>query len=92
MGSVLVDGVVDVDQDDLDVIGLLGGAVRVDAGDADELEEVEECGLGQPLEVESALAVAVAGDGAVAVGGGGEALEADLLEGRQLILELRAGG
>lgn len=90
VGTVLVDGVVDVDEDDLNVVGLLGGAVRVDAGDADELEEIEKDGLGQPLEVQRSLAVGVGGRGAVAVGGGREALDPRFLEGGQLILELWA--
>lgn len=68
MGPVLVDGIVDVDEDDLDVVCFLGSAVRIDAGDADELKEVEEDGLGQSLEVEGALAVAVARDSAITVG------------------------
>lgn len=91
MGTIFIDGIVYVDEDDLYVVGLLGGAVRIDAGYADKFEEVQEDRLGKSFEIEGTLAIAVAGDRAVSIRRSwGEALEASLLECRQLVLELRS--
>lgn len=59
MGTVLVDGVVHVDQDCLYVGDLGSDAIRVDARDAYELEEIEQDRLGHALEVQGAVAVVV---------------------------------
>lgn len=88
MRTILVAGVVYVDEDGLDILGFLGGAIRVDAGDTYEFEEVEEDGLGEALEVEGAVAVAVGGRSDGAIRGGLETLYARLFERRELVFQL----
>lgn len=83
VGTVLVDAVVDVDQYVFDVVGFLIQTVWVDACDAGELEKVQQGGLGQPLEIEGALAIGVAWG--VAVLSGLEGLDAGFFKGRELV-------
>lgn len=83
--AVLVARVVDIDEDGFDVVGLVDSAVRIDAGYADELEEVEQHGLDKALEVERTVAVRIGGR---AVGGGREAHDAGFFESRELVFKL----
>lgn len=59
MWSILIDATMHVNKNGFNVIGLFGDALRVDAGDTNELQEVEHCRLGQALQVESAFVVTI---------------------------------
>lgn len=85
---VLVAGMMYIDKDGFDVFGLLGSAVRVDACDTHEFEEIEQGGFGEALEVEGAVTITVRGRGGITVGIGLEALYPRLFEGWKLVFQL----
>lgn len=89
MRPVLIAGMMYVDKYGFDIFGLLGSAVGVDACDTHEFEEIEQDGFGEALEVEGAVTVTIGGRGRIAVCTGLEALYARLLEGRELVFQLK---
>jgi hypothetical protein len=101
VGAILVEGVVDVEEQGLEVGDFRGAVVDIDGEGARELEEVEEEGLDEALELEGVVGVgdvpAVeggAGGGVVALAGGVggcEVLDAGLFEGYELVGQLWCG-
>lgn len=85
---VLIAGMMYIDEDGLDVFCLFSGAIRIDACDTYEFEEIEQNGFGEALEVESAVTIIVRGVRGIAVGSGLEALYARFFEGWELVFQL----
>ena len=91
MRTVLVERVVDVDEQRAQVLGLFEGEVRVDGEQGGQLEEGQEQGLGEALELESVVVMRGGGVGGgllLLLARGGEVGDAEVLGGDQLRLEL----
>lgn len=88
MRPVLIAGMMYIDKNGFNVFSLLGGAVRIDACDTHEFEEIEQDGFSEALEVEGSVTITIGGRSGGAVGTGLETLYAGLFEGWELVFQL----